>query len=234
MQEAILEYRKWERTANAPKLTIRSLALQHRVDNTTLGRLLRGGVSLSEHNAKKRHLTPNEERVLLDFTKDQAKRGFPLSHRLLRERANAILRTRKGITFSVGRSWVSRFLSTHSDEISVYWSRSLDRARKNGLQETAVGWYYDTLEKLDRENDIPQENWYGADETAMALGLLGKEEVIGPAGQKMQYKVQDGDREMVTALETICADGSTLRPTVIFKGKNLLQKWGRDNPCEAS
>lgn len=97
-----------------------------------------------------------------------------------------------------------------------------------------MGWYYNTLEMLERDYNIPRENWYGADETAVSLGLLAKEQVIGPKGQRLQYKQQNGDREMITVLETICADGSTLRPTVVFKGKNLLKKWGVDNPCKAS
>ncbi|KIO27371.1 hypothetical protein M407DRAFT_40212, partial [Tulasnella calospora MUT 4182] len=67
--------------------------------------------------------------VILDFTKAQAKKGFPPSHKVLEDRANAILQLRKGPAFKVGESWVSRFLDTHNEEISVYWSRSLGRSR---------------------------------------------------------------------------------------------------------
>ncbi|KAG8985345.1 hypothetical protein FRB93_005870 [Tulasnella sp. JGI-2019a] len=75
------------------------------------------------------------------------------------------------------------------------------------------------------------ENWYGADESSVALGITSTAEVIRPAGQKLQHQQQDGKCEIVTVLETICTDGSMLKLTVIFKGKNLLLKWGKVNPC---
>lgn len=31
---------------------------------------------------------------------------------------------------------------------------------------------------------------------------------------------------------TICADGTTLTPTVIFKGTKLLKRWGAINPLK--
>ncbi|KIO18048.1 hypothetical protein M407DRAFT_84348, partial [Tulasnella calospora MUT 4182] len=44
------------------------------------------------------------------------------------------------------------------------------------------------------------------------------------AGQGVQHKQQDVEREIVTVLETICADDTYLRPTIIvFKGRNLLK-----------
>lgn len=233
MKEAIAAYRKIESTPGAPKPSARDIALSHGVPPTSLRRLLAGGTSIADFNATKRHLTPAEERVLLNFTKEQAKRGFPPTHRLLESHANAILHLRKGLTFKVGLSWVSRFLDRHKEEIAVYWSRSLGRSRANGLNPVAVGWYFDVLEELE-QSGIPPENWYAADETGIALGQAMWTLVIGPAGQAIQHKQQDIEREIVTVMETICADGTYLRPTVIFKGKNLLKKWGAENPSGAS
>lgn len=234
MADAIKAYRKQEQTNPDQKLSLRAIAHAHRVSPSTLGRLLNGGISIADFNRAKRHLTRPEERVLVAIIIDRARRGFPLTHRLIEENANAILRVWKGPTFKVGLSWVSRFLETHATELAVYYNNPLDRSRASGLNPTAVGWYFDTLEKLQRDHNIPTENWYGADESGVALGVTSTAEVIGPAGQKLQHQQQDGEREIVTVLETICADGSMLRPTVVFKGKNLLSKWGKVNPCHAS
>jgi hypothetical protein len=38
----------------------------------------------------------------------------------------------------------------------------------------------------------------------------------------------------VTAIVTICADGTTLRPTIIFKGQNFMMKWAENNVANAS
>ena len=42
------------------------------------------------------------------------------------------------------------------------------------------------------------------------------------------------NRENVTAIVTICADGTTLQPTIVFKGKNFMKKWGTNNVAHAS
>src|ERR1700677_2084652 len=57
---------------------------------------------------------------------------------------------------------------------------------------------------------------------------------MGAAGQKGQYQQQDGNRENITVLVTIGADGSTLPPTIIFKGKAYQAIWKQDNPANAS
>ncbi|KIK01980.1 hypothetical protein K443DRAFT_39572, partial [Laccaria amethystina LaAM-08-1] len=48
-------------------------------------------------------------------------------------------------------------------------------------------------------------------------------------GTKVQHKAGSANRENITVLVTICADGTALQPTIIFKGKRLLKKWGTDN-----
>jgi hypothetical protein len=34
--------------------------------------------------------------------------------------------------------------------------------------------------------------------------------------QKLAYSIKDGNRELVTVIKAICADGSILHPSVIF------------------
>jgi len=41
------------------------------------------------------------------------------------------------------------------------------------------------------------------------------------------------DCKNVTALITICADGTKLQCTIIFKGQNFMSKWDQDNVSKA-
>ncbi|KAF9504723.1 hypothetical protein BS47DRAFT_1249117, partial [Hydnum rufescens UP504] len=41
-------------------------------------------------------------------------------------------------------------------------------------------------------------------------------------------------RENITVLDTICADGTYLKPVVIFKAKQLSAGWVCNNPVKAS
>ncbi|EIW51871.1 uncharacterized protein TRAVEDRAFT_106412, partial [Trametes versicolor FP-101664 SS1] len=66
---------------------------------------------------------------------------------------------------------------------------------------------------------------YAMDESPILLGTELTTCVIGPAGQKLQHKLQDGGRESVSFVVTICADGSVpFPPTVIFSGQNYLKR----------
>ena len=38
--------------------------------------------------------------------------------------------------------------------------------------------------------------------------------------QKAVYSIEDGNRELATVIECICADGSILHPSVIFQGQH--------------
>jgi len=49
-----------------------------------------------------------------------------------------------------------------------------------------------------------------------------------------QYPQRGGNRENITVIVTICADGTTTPPAVIFKGQAFQVKWKQDNPANAS
>jgi hypothetical protein len=72
------------------------------------------------------------------------------------------------------------------------------------------------------------------DETGCPPSDQGTECVCGSRGTKTQHKQGGADSENVTAIVTICANGMTLRPTIIFKGQNFMSKWADNNVSEAS
>jgi hypothetical protein len=59
------------------------------------------------------------------------------------------------------------------------------------------------------------------------------ERVIGPAGAKIQHQQRSGNRENITVLPTICTDGTSVPPIVIYKGEAFQMKWLQDNPLDA-
>ncbi|KAG2011546.1 hypothetical protein CC2G_011653 [Coprinopsis cinerea AmutBmut pab1-1] len=50
---------------------------------------------------------------------------------------------------------------------------------------------------------------------------------------KTQHKQGGVNHENVMVLITICADGSALVPMIIYKGKNMMKKWGENNVAKA-
>ena len=93
--------------------------------------------------------------------------------------------------------------------------------------------FYDNLKDILDKHDIPEENIYNMDEKGIQLGMGKRVHVMVDRDQKTVHQVEDGNRELVTVIECVCADGTTIRPSVVFKGICRNLEWGHDNPCNA-
>ena len=99
--------------------------------------------------------------------------------------------------------------------------------------EAKKSWF-ELVEKFVVKAGIRPEDTYGMDETGCPPSDQGTEKVVGGRGTKTQHKQGSANRENVTAIVTICADGTTLHPTIIYKGQNFMKKWRDDNVSHAS
>ncbi|KAH7921046.1 CENP-B protein, partial [Leucogyrophana mollusca] len=72
------------------------------------------------------------------------------------------------------------------------------------------------------------------DEKGIQLGIGKRTLVLVDRDQKTVQHLENGDRELVTIIECVSADGDALRPSIIFKGKRRNLAWARSNPCNAS
>ncbi len=76
------------------------------------------------------------------------------------------------------------------------------------------------------KNGIQSEDIYNFDETGFAMGFISVQKVVTRAEHYgFRSILQPGNREWVTAVEAICADGYSLPPYVIFKGKVAIAGW---------
>jgi hypothetical protein len=132
-----------------------------------------------------------------------------LGHKTLKLHVDTLLRARLGDAFpetGVGHNWTDRFVTRHADHVARYWSSSLD------MKET-----------LEREN-IDEDCIWAADETGFQPGGGPKQRVFGPAKKKTQHQQRDGNRENITVMVTICADGESIPPLAIYKGQAFSTK----------
>ena len=63
------------------------------------------------------------------------------------------------------------------------------------------------------------------DEKGFMLGQALKVKVICRKGRRNPHYTQDGNREIVTVIECVSADGSVLPPMYIYKGSSHLMGW---------
>ena len=59
------------------------------------------------------------------------------------------------------------------------------------------------------------------DESGLGLGRYTNQQVVGGSKSGRTYVKSPETREWVTIIEVISATGHALRPTVIFKGKDI-------------
>ena len=99
--------------------------------------------------------------------------------------------------------------------------------------EAKKQWFL-LVEEFVVKLSIRPEDLYAMDETGCPPSDQGTQRVVGSRGVKTQHKQGGADKENVTALVTICADGTALHPTIIFKAKRFNAKWATNNVSKAS
>jgi hypothetical protein len=236
MRIAIDEYRAQELKPDvSDRLSYRAVADKHDVSKSTLQRLVNGGISMSAFNTSKQRLTPAEERIIINFCLESADRGFPLTVTNVYKCADNILTARLGDEHPpLGHNWVNNFLTRHRDELQTHWSKPLDTQRGQALNPTNVKLWFDMVKENIVDTGILPGNIFGMDESGFPPSDQGTQRVIGRRGTKTQHAQGSADRENVTAIITICADGTVLKPSIIFKGQNIMKKWGDNNVSNAS
>jgi len=107
--------------------SLRAVAAEHNVDFATLGRHVKGKLSMTDFNSLKQKLTVAEEQTLVQFAVGCSDRGLPLTHAALATYANHVLEKHLGADFApVGQNWSDRFVERHHKTLQTHWSRPLD------------------------------------------------------------------------------------------------------------
>jgi len=100
-----------------------------------------------------------------------ADRGFPLSHRWLKEHVDILCHSRLGDAFpekGVGINWTYRFAMKHCDHLKLSDSCPLeDKCGCTVNPHTNKAWF-DLLEETIRKYDIQPEDTYGTDEVGIS------------------------------------------------------------------
>jgi hypothetical protein len=141
-----------------------------------------------------------------------------------------------------GKNWSADFKRRHESILDCRYLNTLDLERHKAESEPSFRQYFSILrEKMDHYSIQPQ-NCYNMDEKGFLIGHLQKVQRIFPKALMKQQKLlgagQDGSRECITLIATICADGSSLPPALIYKAVSgdLQDTWLQDyiaheRPC---
>ncbi|CBF76072.1 hypothetical protein AN3478.2 [Aspergillus nidulans FGSC A4] len=206
--------------------SIREAARRFNVPESTLRTRLRGTTNRAESRANGHKLTEIEEEVLKQWILSLDLRGAAPTKAHVREMANILLAKRGSTPIqTVGQKWVYNYTQRHP-ELESRLSRQYDCQRAKQENPKVIQAWFNTVRATIEQYGILPDDIYNFDETGFAMGLCAHQKVITKSESCGRRPVlQPGNREWVTAIESISASGWALPPTLIFKGKQYNQAW---------
>ena len=187
---------------------------------------LSGGKTHHEAHVDEQLLTEAQEETLAKWIKIQGWCGVPMTYTSVAQAVVEILDK------PVGESWLKQFRKHHPN-LKTKKTIGLEKACTKALNQFAVNKFFDMLTSIIEEYEIMPGNTYNMDEKGIQLGIGARITAMIDWDQNAVYSIEDGNRELVTVIECICADGSILHPSVIFQGQRHNSEWGQNNPCNA-
>jgi hypothetical protein len=186
------------------------------VARKTLQRRLTGTLPQRGSTSKHRLLTPTEEASLLQWVISRDRRGMPPRVATVREMAGLLL-AQHGISTHVGTSWVNRFINRH-DSIRAQYNRKYDYQRAKCEDPTLIRGWFQRVHRTITEYGILDTDTYNFDETGFQMGVITTAKVVtGTDRAGRPRTTQPGNREWVTVIEAVSADGFTVPPLIIFE-----------------
>lgn len=168
-------------------------------------------------------MTQRDEEALEKWVLSMDSRGAAPRPNMVAEMANLLLAAR-GIA-PVGVNWVSTYIQ-RTPSLRSRLSRRYDYQRAQQEDPRVLREWFRRVESAIAMYGILPEDIYNFDETGFAMGLCATAKVVTRAEYYGRRSVlQPGNREWVTVIETIGAEGYTLPPMIIFKGKLYKESW---------
>ena len=132
------------------------------------------------------------------------------------------------------KMWTHRFIKRHSLDLVAKWTKGLDIERKKTDSAFKYTFYFELLNRKLIQYAINSRFIYNMDEKGFLIGVLTTMKRIF---SKQLYEkgaikqmIQSGNREWITAIACICADGTFLPPALIYQAVSgdIQDSWLQD------
>jgi hypothetical protein len=102
----------------------------------------------------------------------------------------------------------------------------MDGNRYQTDSEAKYTLYFDLLHQKMQQYDVEPENTYDMNEKGFLVGTTSRSKRVFSKvlwkRKEMTSALQDGSRECITVVATVCADLSSLPPVIIYESKTIL------------
>ena len=211
------------------KPNYKQTAKKYGVSRTTLRRRHRGLQGTQKEKwEKQRLLNATQEKELVRYVEKLCSRGLPPSKSMIHNFAAEIAKQEPG------KCWVDRFLERHKIDLISRWTTGIDSLRHRADSTAKYHGYFELLRRKIEQYNIEPQHTYNMDEKGFLIGILGKMKRIFSRRfyeeGGMKQMLQDGNREWITTIACICADGTSLPPALVYEAVsgNVQDSWLQD------
>ncbi|RYC78876.1 hypothetical protein BFJ63_vAg18251 [Fusarium oxysporum f. sp. narcissi] len=206
-----------------PELTVRRAANIYDVNRSTLGRRQHGILSKRDTPTKSRKLSDQEEQIIVQFILYLDSRGFPSRLSYVEDIANSLCANRD--IPPVGKRWAYNFIK-RQPELKTRQFRRYDYQRAKCEDPTIIRGWFRLVENTIAKYGIRSDDIWNFDETGFMMGVIEPGTVVTSSYRQGRPKqVQPGNREWITVIEGINAEGQSIPPFIIGAGKDHLANW---------
>ena len=174
-------------------------------------------------------LAPDVEKQLADCLRAMSKNGFGLNKteviNLVEEYIKSTGITTRFKNNRPGQDWWLSFKFRHN--LSLKKPEALEHSRKvHGCDPFVISEFYDRLETAINDLGLTNkpQNIYNCDETSFCHDPT-KTKVVAAVGKPCHRYTAASGRENTSVLACVNAAGEKMPPLIIYKGKNLWNKW---------
>jgi hypothetical protein len=165
-------------------------------------------------------LHPQQELELLRYIERLTRQGLPPTRPMILRFASDIAKK------ELGKGWIDRYIKRHQVDLISRWTTGIDCSRHQADSQLKYSLYFNLLRSKISQYNIEPCNMYNMDEKGCMLGILTRSKRVFSKRLyeegKIKAHIQDGNREWVTLLACICADGSALNPALIYQSDSGL------------
>jgi hypothetical protein len=204
-------------------LSIRSAAARYSVPRKTLTRRRDGIASRRDTISKSKKLSESEEQTLVNHIRDLASKGFSPKPTMVKDMANTLRHARAASP--VGHNWVSTFIKRRP-ELKSSINRKYDYRRALCEDPVLIQGWFDRVAEFKTKFGIQESDIYNFDEAGFMIGQIDSNIVVTGSDQRGAPKtVQPGNRQWVSLILGVNAEGWSVPPYLVVSGQNHLASW---------
>ena len=193
------------------------------VPRNTLYRRINGQTSREDYTPTNKRLSLIEEEVIVKNILKLDAQGLSPTIAIVKEMADSICKA-KGAP-PVGVNWPNTFIK-RTPRLQVKLGRAYECQRKLCEDPQVIRSWFELVRNTINKYGIIPEDMYNFDEAGFQMGQISASKVVTDADRLGRPKqVKPTNTEWVTLIQGACADGSTVPPFLVLKGKEFNHAW---------